>query len=213
LMLVEGDADDQAAFEAMSHASHELAQAESELSDLRRSGFRAGSGGKGIRLLLGFIVGFSAAWASHSEAESFREAAFVKIAAGVATFAALPYLFAFSRARRTLFLVMVLVAVIGLVSLALFTEGIVRLFAVEAAAELLFIAALDLVVERVLKQIDEQRTRAIGGIRAVKTRIASLEALIKGEEADLDWKYAVSDRFGIPRPGKLLGNAFESNND
>ena len=132
--------------------------------------------------------------------DSYPQALLIESGAGLALFLAVAPVLRAARHHRTLVVVGVLILSPVLAIAGNLSSGVARSLFVDAAVGSLFVVALDLMIDRWLAAVSRAESAARAKLKEAGERI---------ERADsyLDYKYAVHDYLGLPRPDQIGGMA------
>jgi hypothetical protein len=131
---------------------------------------------------------------------SYGQSVVSNAATGLLVFLAVAPALRAMRAHARLTLTAGTIIAVNLLAFGFFTAGVTQSLLANGAVGVLFVLALDLNINRWLDAHAALQGRA-------QRRIDKAARLIEAAESTLDYKYAVHDYLGLPRPDKIGGIA------
>lgn len=208
----------------MDHEDHELiseigraADAEKELrtrSGQIRARVLSLKGGRAFVLITLIVAAIASGWlAYHAEPGSYLENLWLELAAGFATFVAIPVLLRLSGAYQRAVLITGLGLAVGLGVLAGVASDVTRSLLLAGAIAIVLAIALEVIIADMLQTLATGEAKAAGELADIRARIDELRTQAEHARNTLDYKYAMHDFLGLPRPDDFGGIAVVTEQD
>lgn len=157
-----------------------------------------------IVLVLAAAVG-SAVLAYESVPDSFLQSLWLELTAGFGTFVAVPILLRLARRRQHVVVVSSLTVAGLCVVLGGALMGVTRSLMLAIGVALALAVALELFIARMLASLADSEARAAADLVKIHSSIDEARRQSEHAHSILDYKYALNDLFGLPRPDQMGG--------
>jgi hypothetical protein len=135
--------------------------------------------------------------AASTHTRTYLQSLAIGLASGIVTFTALPVVLSIAkRARNILLAIGAVVGAAGVAEAYWIDDDLWQAVVMETGLAILLVVALDLLIAHALHAISKREAR-------LRTNLAKARKAIESADSELDYKYAMHDYLGLPRPDQI----------